>query len=215
LLSWPGWPSGNRVELDAALRVITFALLLCPALALAQDLRITHRRRQGDSTLILGPTGIACLVDAGEVDTNQRLVPLLNSRRTQLKWMVISAPSLGPLRLVPEIVSAGFLPQTAVYDRARQPADRLAVQPVSVRDRHQAHHDDRPAPCSTSGEGDADLPLRQRAALAARRCGSGTSQEENSRSIALSSPSQLPGSALRDLTGAGSGSANVESIVAR
>jgi len=51
------------------LRVITSHSFSASARARA-DLRIYHIDvGQGDSTLILGPTGIACLVDRGDVDT--------------------------------------------------------------------------------------------------------------------------------------------------
>src|SRR5918993_4460757 len=109
--------------------VLVVALFLASALA-AQDLRVYHIDvSQGDGTLIIGPTGIACLVDAGDVGHGTSdVVPLMNQLGvTALKWTITTHHHSDHYGAIPEIVAAGFLPQTAAYDRGttNQPSGSL------------------------------------------------------------------------------------------
>ena len=206
------------------LRAFAFALFLVGPVLLAgfaagQDLRVYHVDvGQGDSTLIIGPTGIACLVDAGDVGhgTND-VVPLLNQLGvTQLKWMVMTHHHSDHYGSVPEIVSAGFLPQLAVYDRGtvNQPTGSLFTQYLSAIGNKRTTMTAGTV-LDLGGGATLDVPLRQRSRDRGRSVPvAGTSQEENSRSIALKlAYGNYQEAICGDLTGGGSSSANVESIV--
>jgi competence protein ComEC len=205
------------------LRVTAFALFLFASVAvpgLAQDLRVYHIDvGQADAQLIIGPTGIACLVDGGDPgDGNGVVVPLLNQLGvTQLKWIVVSHFHSDHYGGVIEVCNAGFLPQVAVYDRgsANQPSGSLFSQYLSAIGVKRTTMS--PGVVLDLGGG---ATLTCLAANGVALGGgsvpvAGTSQEENSRSIAMKLAYGNYHEALcGDLTGGGSGTANVEAVVA-
>ena len=202
------------------LRVLTFALFLLPALASAQDLRVYHIDvGQADATLIIGPTGIACLVDAGDPgDGNGVVVPLLNQLGvTQLKWVITSHYHTDHFGGVAEVVSAGFLPVVAAYDRGtvNQPTGSTFNQYLSAIGGKRTTMTPGTVLDLGGGATLTCLCVNAVAMGGASLSVSGTMQEENSRSIALKLAYGNYQEALcGDLNGGGSGTANVESIVA-
>jgi beta-lactamase superfamily II metal-dependent hydrolase len=200
------------------LRVFVVALFLLP-LAAAQDLRVYHVDvGQGDGTLIIGPTGIACLVDAGDVGHGTGdVIPLMNQLGvTSLKWIVTTHYHSDHYGAIPEIVAAGFLPVTAAYDRgtANQPSGTLFSQYVAAIGVKRTTMTvgtvlDLGGGATLTCVGANGVALGGASVTIA-----GTSQEENSRSLALRlAYGSFQESICGDLTGGGSGTANVESIV--
>jgi beta-lactamase superfamily II metal-dependent hydrolase len=201
------------------LRVLVVALFL-PCAAAAQDLRVYHVDvSQGDCTLVIGPTGIARLIDAGDVGHGTSdVIPLLTQLGvTALKWLITTHYHGDHYGAVPELVSAGFLPQVAAYDRgtANQPSGSLFQQYVAAVGVKRT--------TMTVGTmldlgGGATLTCIAANGVAlggASVTVAGTSQEENSRSLALKlAYGNYQEAICGDLTGGGSGTANVEAIVA-
>jgi beta-lactamase superfamily II metal-dependent hydrolase len=195
------------------------ALFLISGPGVAQDLRVYHIDvSQGDGTLIIGPTGIACLIDAGDVGHGlSDVVPLLNQLGvTQLKWTIVTHYHSDHYGAIPEIVGAGFLPQTAAYDRgtSNQPTGSLFSQYLVAVGAKRA--------TMTVGTvldlgGGATLTCVGGNGVALGGASvtiPGTSQEENSRSLALKlAYGNYHEAICGDLTGGGSGTANVESVV--
>jgi beta-lactamase superfamily II metal-dependent hydrolase len=84
------------------------------------DLRIHHIPvEHGDATLIVGPTGITCLIDAGFIGSGTNVVaPFLNQLGiTALDYTVVTHHHDDHYGGVSELVTAGFLPVVAAYDR--------------------------------------------------------------------------------------------------
>jgi beta-lactamase superfamily II metal-dependent hydrolase len=200
------------------LRVVVIALFLSVT-AVAQDLRVYHIDvSQGDSTLIVGPTGFTCLIDAGDVGHGTTdVIPLLNQLGvTTLKWLITTHHHGDHYGAVPELVAAGFLPQVAAYDRGtvNQPTGTLFqsyVAAVGVKRTTMTVGTvlDLGGGASLTCLGANGVALGGASVPVA-----GTSQEENSRSICLKlSYGSFQEAICGDLTGGGSSSANVESII--
>jgi beta-lactamase superfamily II metal-dependent hydrolase len=201
------------------IRAFLVAVFLIPAVAFGQDLRVYHIDvSQGDSTLLLGPTGIACLIDSGDVGHGSSdVVPLLNQLGvTALKWLITTHHHADHYGAVPEIVAAGFLPQVAAYDRGtvNQPTGTLFSQYLAAIGVKRTTM--TPGTVLDLGGG-ATLTCLCANGIALGGASvpvAGTSQEENSRSLALKlSYGNYQEAICGDLTGGGSSSANVESIV--
>jgi competence protein ComEC len=184
-----------------------------------QDLRVYHIDvSQGDSTLVIGPTGIACLIDAGDVGHgNNDVVPLLNQLGvTALKWLITTHHHADHYGAVPEIVAAGFLPQVAAYDRGtvNQPTGTLFSQYLAAIGSKRTTMTVGTVLDLGGGATLTCLGANGTALGGASVSVSGTTQEENSRSLSLKlSYGNYQEAICGDLTGGGSGTANVEAVV--
>jgi beta-lactamase superfamily II metal-dependent hydrolase len=115
---------------------LTLFLVACAA-AGGQTLRVYHLSiGQGDGTLIIGPTGTACLVDAGPPGQGTAtIVPLLNQLGvTSLAYTVLTHHHDDHYGGIAEVVAGGFLPVYAAYDRGtvNEPGDPWFAQYVAA-----------------------------------------------------------------------------------
>jgi beta-lactamase superfamily II metal-dependent hydrolase len=104
------------------LRPFTFALVIFMSLAplFSQGVLKIHHINvgQGSSTLIVGPTGITCLIDGGEFGEGYAsVVPrLIAEGVTTLHYMVLTHFHTDHWGGLPEVINAGFAPIVA-FDR--------------------------------------------------------------------------------------------------
>jgi competence protein ComEC len=105
---------------QAMLRPVVALTLLLPASVSGQPLLRIHHLDvgQGSATLLVGPAGRSCLVDAGEPGQGTAVVVpfLLQQGITRLDAVVLTHYHSDHWGGIPEVLGAGFGP-TVVYDR--------------------------------------------------------------------------------------------------
>ena len=200
------------------LRVLALTLLLAGSAAAQGVLTVRHLNvGQGSATLIVGPTGIVCLVDAGDFGHGlAEVLPALVALGpgADLDHLILTHYHADHWGGIPEVVAGGFPPTTA-WDRGTSNiTSNIGSYVAAVGGARQAI-----APGSVIALG-GGATLTCVAANGQLIGGGGipvgsSSQEENSRSVALRlSYGGFDAALCGDLTGGGNSTTDVEGPLA-
>ena len=105
--------------LQSLVMAIFMICFVCFTPALAQQLKIVHIDvGQGDSTLIIGPTGTTLLFDTGNTGNGAKIRSIFNANGlTSLNYFVAGHYHADHIGSIDELLATGITLTTASYDR--------------------------------------------------------------------------------------------------